>query len=260
MENWIKLDKSERIDDLLNQDLKIIQSDEVFSFSIDAVLLSRFCTVPLKGRIMDLCTGNGVIPLLLSSRTKAQMTGIEIQPRLADMARRSVKMNRLEKQIDIIEGDLKELKIANGESHYDLITVNPPYLPSNSGDKNPNEHFAIARHELRCTLEDVISTSARMVKSGGKVAMVHRSSRLADIVTQMRAYRMEPKRIRFIHPKPNTEANMVLIEAIRDGKPELRVLPPLTVYNEKQEYCSELMKIYYGQANTGGTDADTKEL
>ncbi|CAM3673009.1 tRNA1(Val) (adenine(37)-N6)-methyltransferase [Marinicrinis lubricantis] len=237
---------SERIDDLLNQNLKIIQSEEVFSFSVDAVLLSRFCSVPVRGRIVDLCSGNGVIPLLLSVRSKAHITGVEIQERLVEMARRNVRLNRLEERIEIVHEDLKQYHLQSGYGQFDLVTVNPPYLPPGSGDRNMNEHVAIARHEIKCTLEDVIAACGRLAKSGGKVAIVHRPSRLADICTYMRKYKMEPKRIRLVHPKKEAEANMVLIEAIRDGKPDLRVLPPLIVYNDQQQYCDELMEIYYG--------------
>ncbi|MFF2484418.1 tRNA1(Val) (adenine(37)-N6)-methyltransferase [Paenibacillus sp. NPDC058071] len=210
--------------------LKIIQSRQVFSFSLDAVLLSKFATVPKRGRIIDLCSGNGVIPLLLTTRTEAAIDAVEIQPRLADMARRSVRMNGLEERIHIIESDLRVYMKEAGNGIYDAVTVNPPYMASQAGDANENEHYAIARHEMMCTLDDVVHASARLVRSGGKVAMVHRPSRFIEIVETMRKYRMEPKRVQFIHPNADGEANMVLIEAIRDGKPELRVLPSITVY------------------------------
>ncbi|WP_195576802.1 tRNA1(Val) (adenine(37)-N6)-methyltransferase [Paenibacillus sp. 1001270B_150601_E10] len=243
----VTLHLSERLDDLLTHELKIIQSEEVFSFSIDAVLLARFPKVPKRGRILDLCTGNGVIPLLLTTRTEASIEGIEIQPRLADMARRSVELNNLSEQVQIIEGDLKTFIPEGSRPYYDLITVNPPYMPLTTGDIKENEHFAMARHEIGCTLEDVIQTCARLTKTGGRVAMVHRASRLVDIISLMRVYRLEPKRIRFVHPKEGAEANMVLVEAIRDGKPDVRLLPPLFVYNNNNEYCQELMDIYYGE-------------
>ena len=246
MEN-VPLLPSERIDDLLTEDLKIIQSDEVFSFSLDAVLLGRFCYVPPKGLIADLCTGNGVIPLLLTTRTKASVIGVEIQERLADMARRNVRINGLDRQIQIVHGDLRHADKELGTGRFDVVTVNPPYLPVPSGEQNINEHVAAARHEVFCTLEDVIRTSSRLVRSGGKVAMVHRPSRLVEIFCVMREYRLEPKRIRYVHPRAGEESNMVLIEASRDGKPELRTLPPLIVYKNKTEYCEELMDIYYGR-------------
>jgi len=238
---------NERIDDLLTNDLKIIQSDEVFSFSMDAVLLGRFSYVPPRGQVADLCTGNGVIPLLLTTRTKASIVGVEIQERLADMADRNVRINGLEQQIRIVHGDLRDIHGDLGNGTFDVVTVNPPYLPVPSGEQNVNEHVAAARHEVFCTLEDVVRTSSRLVRSGGRVAMVHRPSRLVEIFCTMRQYRLEPKRIRFVHPRAGEEANMVLVEALRDGKPELRTLPPLIVYKNKTEYCDELMEIYYGK-------------
>jgi len=244
--NKVPLYESERFDDLLTNSLKIIQSDEVFSFSMDAVLLARFCSVPIRGSILDLCSGNGAIPLLLSTRTKATITGIEIQERLFDMAKRSVLFNALDKQIEMVLGDLKEYHKQVGYGIYDVITVNPPYLPPSAGVTNLNQHFAIARHEIHCTLEDVIAACSKLVRNGGKVAMVHRPTRLIDLMTLMREYRLEPKRIRFVHPRADEEANMVLIEAMKDGKPEVRMLPPLIVYNERNEYVDELMEIYYG--------------
>lgn len=244
--NQVPIYEQERIDDLLTHDLHIIQSDEVFSFSMDAVLLARFAPVPKYGKILDLCTGNGVIPLLLSTRTEAKIEGIEIQPRLADMARRSVEMNGLTHRIEIREGDLRELVKVTGHGAYDAITVNPPYMPVTSGEAKLNSYQAIARHEIHCSLEEVAAASMRLVRPGGKVSMVHRPQRLGEIMTLLRQYRLEPKVIRFVHPRAGAEANMVLIEALRDGKPDVRALPPLIVYNENGEYCEEIMNIYYG--------------
>jgi len=244
--NDIPLYPSERIDDLLTHDLRIIQSDEVFSFSLDSVLLARFCTTPPRGRIIDLCSGNGVIPLLLSTRSKLPITGVEIQPRVADMARRSVQMNRLEGQIEIVESDLRVYAYEVPPGSYDLVTVNPPYLPQSLGMKNRNEHMAIARFEIMCTMDEVVAAASRLVRNGGKVAVVHRASRLAELLASLRAHRLEPKRLRMVHPRAGTEANMVLVEAIRDANPELRVLPPLFVY-EGNQYCQELLEIYYGK-------------
>ncbi|MRN57201.1 tRNA1(Val) (adenine(37)-N6)-methyltransferase [Paenibacillus monticola] len=237
---------TERVDDLLTHDLRIIQSDEVFSFSMDAVLLARFANIPPRGRVLDLCTGNGVIPILLTTRTNASIEGIEIQPRLADMARRSVALNGLEQRVVIHEGDLRELHTVVGYGMYDAITVNPPYMPLNGSDLKLNSHQAMARHEIGCTLEEVIQACVRLVRTGGKVSMVHKPQRLVDIISLMRQNRLEPKIIRFVHPRAHLEANMVLIEATRDGKPEVRLQPPLIVYNEDNQYCPEIMDIYYG--------------
>jgi tRNA1(Val) A37 N6-methylase TrmN6 len=245
-EDTVQLQPGERLDDLLTHELKIIQSPEVFSFSLDAVLLARFAGVPLRGRMLDLCTGNGVIPLLLTTRTEASIDGVEIQPRLADMAKRSVQLNGLSHKINIIEGDLREWT-AEGEA-YDAVTVNPPYLPLQSGDHKGNHHQAMARHEIGCNLEDVIAAASRAVRPGGRVSMVHRPSRLVDIIDIFRRYRLEPKRIRFVHPRQEAESNMILIEASRDGKPEVRLLPPLIVYGEDGDYSPELLAVFYGKA------------
>lgn len=247
----VPLYEGERIDDLLTHELKIIQSDEVFCFSMDAVLLARFASVPKRGRVMDLCTGNGAIPLIMSTRSsEAVLEGLEIQERLYDMASRNVLLNGLEKRIRIVCGDVREAVSLFGCGQYDLITCNPPYLPKASGEVNERDHFAIARHELLLTLEDVIRVSSQLLKNGGKLALVHRATRLIDIVTLMRQYRIEPKKMRFVHPRRHAEPNMVLIEGTRNGRPELRIQPPLIVYEQGEEYCEELYQIYYGQRDS----------
>ncbi|MBB6679164.1 tRNA1(Val) (adenine(37)-N6)-methyltransferase [Cohnella lubricantis] len=254
MPHEVELQPGERVDDLLTYEMKIIQSAEVFSFSLDAVLLARFAGVPQRGRVLDLCTGNGVVPLLLATRTKADIDGVEIQPRLADMARRSVALNGLGPRIRIIEADLKQYA-GTGNGIYDAITVNPPYMPVGTGEHKENAHVALARHEIGCTLEDVAAAAMRLVRTGGRVSMVHRPSRLAEIAEMLRRYRLEPKRIRFVHPRAGAEANMVLIEALRDGKPELRVQPPLIVYGEDKQYTKELLDVFYGRrGELGGSE------
>jgi len=247
VEEWLKGD--ERLDYLLAEDLRIIQSPSVFSFSLDAVLLSRFASIPIsRGQIVDLCTGNGVIPLFLSTRTKAKIIGVEIQERLYDMAVRSIKYNGLEDQIQMIHGDVKEIPPMLGIEKYDAVTCNPPYfLDIETSDKNLNEHYTIARHEVLLTLDEAIYAASRLLKQGGKAAFVHRPGRLLDIITSMRNYRLEPKRIRFIYPKMGKEANMLLIEGIKDGKPDLKILPPLYVYNENNEYTDETKELLYGK-------------
>jgi tRNA1(Val) A37 N6-methylase TrmN6 len=242
----VNLLPNERLDDLLTYNLHIIQSREVFSFSMDAVLLARFAGLPPRGRVLDLCTGNGVIPILMTTRTKAIVDGVEIQPRLADMARRSVEANELEEQVHIYEGDLRSFHEQVGRGVYDAVTVNPPYMPAGSGDQNENEHFAMARHERNGSLDDIVAACSRLVRTGGRVSMVHRPSRLIEIMESLRRWKLEPKRIRFVHPHAEAEANMVLIEAARDGRPEVRLLPPLIVYNEQRQYNEELMNMYYG--------------
>ena len=244
----IQLKEDERLDYLLAEELRIIQSPSVFSFSLDAVLLAKFTYVPIRqGTIVDLCSGNGVIPLFLSARTKAKIIGVELQPRLADMAKRSVAYNQLDEQIDIQEGDVKIIPKQLGIEKFDVVTCNPPYFPAHeASDKNLKEHLAIARHELHLTLDEAVQSASQLLKQGGKAAFVHRPGRLLDIVTAMRANRLEPKRIRFVYPKEGKEANTLLIEGIKDGKPDLKILPPLFVYDEKGEYTEEVREMLYG--------------
>ena len=248
LDNVLKDD--ERLDYLLAEDLRIIQSPSVFSFSLDAVLLSRFVNIPKsRGMIVDLCSGNGVIPLFLSARTRAKIIGVELQPRLHDMATRSIAYNGLQDQIDMVLGDVKDAPTTLGIEKYDAVTCNPPYfLALELSEKNVSEHYAIARHEIHLTLEEAIQSASRLLKQGGKAAFVHRPGRLLDIVTLMRQYRLEPKRIQFVYPKEGKEANTLLIEGIKDGKPDLKILPPLYVYNERNEYTAEVSELLYGPA------------
>ena len=247
MEDWLNDD--ERLDYLLAEGLRIIQSPSVFSFSLDAVLLAKFVSVPHhKGNIVDLCSGNGVIPLFLSARTKGHITGVELQRRLLDMAERSIRYNELEQQISMVLGDVKEIPAQLGIEKYDVVICNPPYfLAHEASDKNLSEHHAIARHELYLTLEEAVQSASKLLKQGGKAAFVHRPGRLLDLVTTMRANRLEPKRMQLIYPKEGKEANILLIEAIKDGKPDIKILPPLYVYNEKNEYTPQVREILYGK-------------
>ncbi|WP_100011816.1 tRNA1(Val) (adenine(37)-N6)-methyltransferase [Lentibacillus sediminis] len=245
----MELYDDERIDNLLaDASIKIIQSPSVFSFSLDAVLLANFTNVPVKrGAILDLCTGNGAIPLLLSKRTNATITGVEIQERIVGMARRNVAMNDLTCQINLIHGDLKEMGAVLGHSGFDVVTCNPPYFRTPSArEQNHNDYLTIARHEVLCTLEDVVQACKLHAKPGGKVAMVHRPGRLVDIITLFRKYRLEPKRLRFVYPRDGKEANMLLIEAARDGKADLKILPPLYIYQADGSYSKEAEEIIYG--------------
>lgn len=246
----VNLKEDERLDYLLAENLRIIQSPSVFAFSLDAVLLARFVYVPIqKGNLIDLCSGNGVIPLFLSARTKGQITGVEIQERLYDMAIRSLEYNKLHNRIKMVHGDIKEMPKQLGFGKFDVVTCNPPYFTTPSKEEiNPNEHLAIARHEILCTLEDAIKASSQLARQGGKVAFVHRPGRLLDMITLMRQYRLEPKRIQFVYPKLGKEANTILVEAIKDGNPDLKILPPLIVYNENDEYTPEIREILYGES------------
>jgi len=246
----VKLYDDERLDYLISDEhLQIIQSPTIFSYSLDAVLLANFTYVPInRGNILDLCTGNGAIPLLLSKRTKGNIVGLEIQKRLVNMAKRSVRLNELENQIEIIDGDLKERQRDLQQSFYDVVTCNPPYFATpKSTEHNENEYLTIARHEVCCTLEDVVKACKLYVKPGGKVSLVHRPERLVDIMTLFRKYKIEPKRMQFVYPKLSREANMILIEGIRDGNTGLKLLPPLIIYEEDDTYTEEARKIIYGK-------------
>src|SRR5690625_521265 len=244
----VSLIDDERLDYLLaHHKIQIIQSPSVFSFSLDALLLADFTYVPIKkGHILDLCTGNGVIPLLLTMRSKAKITGVDIQKRLIDMARRSVKLNELTGQLSMIHGDLKESSWL-GQSQFDVVTCNPPYFSTSAKtEHNKNDTLTIARHEVYCTLEDVVKACKLHVRPRGKVSMIHRPERLVDIITLFRAYNLEPTRIRFVYPKVGRDANMLLIEGVRDGKAGLTMLPPLYIYEDEHTYKKEAKDIIYG--------------
>lgn len=245
----VKLKEDERLDYLLtDESMQIIQSTTVFSFSIDAVLLAHFARVPLKrGRILDLCTGNGVIPLLLSKRSKAAITGVEIQARLFDMAERSIQMNQKAEQINVIHGDLNDMPARFGNDKFDVVTVNPPYFQTKKkAHQNKNDYMTIARHEVLCSLEEVVLACSKLTKSGGKVVMVHRPNRLVDILTLFRGHKLEPKRLQLVYPKQGKEANILLIEAARDGNMDLHILPPLYIFDQEGNYTKELREIIYG--------------
>ena len=244
----VQLFDDERLDYLTaDESIQIIQSPTAFSFSLDAVLLANFASIPIKrGNILDLCSGNGAIPLLLSRKTNATIAGVELQERIISMAKRSVELNDLSNQIHMIQGDIRNLKGELSHSSFDVVTCNPPYFntPSNT-EHNQNEYLTIARHEVYCTLEDAVKACKLHVKPGGKVAMVHRPGRLVDILTTFRSFKLEPKRLRLVYPKKGKEANVLLVEGIRDGKADLHILPPLYIYNEDGTYTDEAKEIIY---------------
>ncbi len=215
---------NERIDDLQRNNYKIIQDPERFCFGMDAVLLSGFAKAKEGDRVIDLGTGTGIIPILMEAKTKASdFTGLEIQPESADMAQRSVELNHLESKIRIVTGDIKEASSLFGAATFDVVTSNPPYMTEHHGITNEKSPKAIARHELLCTLEDVISQAARLLRPGGSFYMVHRPFRLVDIMVLMREYHLEPKRMKLVYPYIDKEPNMVLIEGLRGGRPRLTV-------------------------------------
>lgn len=239
------LQEGERLDDLQCDYLKIIQNPKKFCFGMDAVLLSAFVTPHAGTRLLDLGTGTGVIPLLLSAKTNAEhLDALEIQPDIVDMAKRSIQWNQLENRITIHQGDIKEASALLGRGKYDTITVNPPYMTEHHGLKNPHLPKAIARHEILCTLEDVVRESHALLCPGGHFYMVHRPFRLVEIFTVMTKYHIEPKRLRLVHPYLDKEPNMVLIEGVRDGKSRITIEPPLIVYDEDQNYTQEILQLY----------------
>ena len=239
------LKENERIDDLQRNHYKIIQDPERFCFGMDAVLLSGFARAKEGDRVLDLGTGTGIIPILMEAKTQAaHFIGLEIQRESADMAARSVSLNHLEGKIEIVTGDIKEAVSLFGAASFDVVTCNPPYMTEHHGLTNPEAPKAIARHELLCTLEDVISQAARLLKPGGNFYMVHRPFRLVDIITLLRTYGVEPKRMKMVYPFVDKEPNMVLIEANRGGRPRLSVEKPLIVYKEPGAYTDEIYDIY----------------
>ncbi len=241
----VSLKENERIDDLQRNNYKIIQDPDRFCFGMDAVLLSGFAKAKEGDKVLDLGTGTGIIPILLAAKTMAaHITGLEIQPDSADMASRSVKLNGLEEKIEIITGDIKEAVSLFGAASFDVVTCNPPYMTEHHGLTNPEAPKAIARHELLCTLEDVISQSSRLLRPGGNFYMVHRPFRLADIIVLLRQHRLEPKRMKLVYPFVDKEPNMVLLEANRGGKARMTVEKPLIVYKEPGVYMDEIYDIY----------------
>lgn len=243
------LKEGERIDQLFSTDVKIIQNREVFSYSIDSVLLSRFPEIPSRGLIVDLCSGNGAVGLFASTRTKAPIIEVEIQERLADMAERSIHLNHLEDQVQMIHDDLKNLLNHVPRTGVDLILCNPPYFKvSETSKKNVSEYYLLARHEITTNLEEICDIARHALKSNGRLAMVHRPDRFLDIIDTMRQYNLAPKRIQFVYPKMGKDANMLLIEAIKDGSTDgLKILPPFFVHKENGEYTDDIFEIYYGK-------------
>ena len=240
----IELKEHERLDDLQNGYF-IIQNTQDFCYGIDAVLLSGFARVKPGERALDMGTGTGIIPILLKAKTQGEhFTGLEIQERSAEMAGRSVAYNHLEDSITIQTGDIKEAAAIFGRASFSVVTCNPPYMTGSHGLTNPHLPKAIARHEVLCTLEDVISQASQVLEPHGRFYMVHRPFRLAEIMGLMMKYKLEPKRMRLVYPFVDKEPNMVLIEGLRGGKSRLTVEKPLIVYESEGKYTPEIYDIY----------------
>ncbi len=236
---------AERIDDLQCNGYKIIQDRDGFCFGMDAVLLANYAlsAVNSETKLLDLCSGTGIVPLLIAAKTECrELTGIELQADVADMASRSIELNHQEHRMKMIQGDLREIKQMGMDSSMNVVTCNPPYM--NAGLKNSTDRKLISRHEVMCTLKDVCYAAAYTLKSNGKFFMVHRPNRLVDIFNELRRAHLEPKRMRLVYPYENSEANMVLLEAVKGGRVQLTVEKPLVVYKEKNIYTDEIVSIY----------------
>lgn len=242
----INLKENERIDDLEFKNLKIIQNEKEFCFGMDAVLLSDFAKdIKQNSKIIDLGTGTGILPILLSGKTQnTEIVGIEIQEKMAEMANRSIKLNNLENRIKIINEDIKNLNNIFEKESFDAVVTNPPYKENNTGLKNEYEGKIIARHEVKCNLEDIIFACKNLLKDKGTLYMVHRPERIIDICELLRKYKIEPKIIKFIYPKVGKESNLILIKAVKNARKFLKIEKPLIIYKDNGEYTDEILKIY----------------
>lgn len=241
----IQLKDGERLDELHRNGYQIIQDPKRFCFGMDAVLLAGFTKVKPGEKVLDLGTGTGILPILLEARTKGMsFTGLEIQPESADMADRSVRLNHLEDRVHIVTGDIREADRLFGAGSYHVVTSNPPYMTDMHGLKNPSEAKAIARHEILCTLEDVVLQAAKLLMPCGRFYLVHRPFRLAEIMTCLCLHGLEPKRMRLVHPYADREPNMVLIEALKGGRSGMTVEKPLIIFESPGRYRDEICEIY----------------
>ena len=251
----VQLREGERLDDLQNG-YKIIQDKDEFCFGIDAVLLSWFAKVKPGEKVLDMCCGTGAIPLLMKGRNEdIHYTGLEIQEKSVMLARRSVEYNQIEGSVCIKSGDVKEATAMFGAASFHVVTCNPPYMMANHGATNDRDSKAIARHEILCTLEDVIAQAAKVLKVKGRFYMVHRPFRLAEIIVLMSKYKLEPKRMQLVHSYADSEPTMVLIEGRLGANSRLTIEKPLIIYDKPGQYKQEIMNIYYGPSKEENGDA-----
>ncbi len=239
------LKEGERLDDLQRDGLKLIQNPRQFCFGMDAVLLSAFAEAKAEDKVLDLCSGNGVIPILMASKKKGRViTGLEIREDVVNMAERSILYNGLQEHISMKRGDVKTASLVFEPSSFDVITCNPPYMIANHGQQSKNEAVLTAKHEILCSLEDVLREAEKLCKPGGHFFMVHRPFRLAEILSKMAKYGLEPKRLRLVYPYADKEPNMVLIGGVRGGQPRVHVEKPLVVYEKEGKYTEEVYRLY----------------
>ncbi len=237
---------NERIDDLHRNGYTIIQDPKKFCFGIDAVLLSDFAKAKKDEIVFDIGTGTGIIPILMSAKTSAKKYfAIDIQQESVDMARRSIKLNKLTDKIEVFHLDIKKVFEKFEKNSINVVTSNPPYMNMGGGLISEYDAKAIARHEIFCNLDDIVKATSLLLKPNGRFYMVHRPNRLCDIICTLRNYKLEPKTIRFVQPYENKEPNMVLIESVKNGKAFMKILPNLIVYNKNKQYTDEINRIYY---------------
>lgn len=241
----IRILENERLDDLQYKGLRLLQKKDGFCFGVDAILLSHFAQVAKNDTVIDLGTGTGIVALLLAAKKEPQkVVGLEIQLEMAEMATRSIKLNSFDDRVEIVRGDIKDAVKLFGAASVEAVVSNPPYIISGSGLLNPSDTKAIARHEILCSLEDVVSSAARLLRPGGNFSMVHRPGRLADIIYHMRNHTIEPKYLRLVYPSPGKNPNLLLISGTKGGKSELRVQAPLYIYDSNGHYSKEIDEIY----------------
>lgn len=228
------------------KDIKIVQDKDYFNFSLDSVLLPNFVEIPKKtNKILDMCTGNAPIPLILSTKTNAKIYAVELQKEVFTLAKETIKINNIDNQIELINDNIKNLKKIFNTETFDIITCNPPYFKKQDDSIiNDNKVKSIARHEIEMELEDVMIISKALLKNEGSLVLVHRTERLIEIIELMKKHNIEPKRMRLIYPKVNTESNLVLIDGRKNGKEGLKILPPLYIHNDDNSYTSEVLEMF----------------
>lgn len=228
------------------KDYYIYQDTDMFNFSLDSVLLPNFLTINKNIKsIMDIGCGNAPIPLILSTKTKAKIIGVEIQKEVYDLALKSVKINKLDDQINILNADINDIYNDFETESFDIITCNPPFFKViDTSNLNKNDYKTIARHEVKLNLDQIFRIAKKLLKNNGNIAMVHRPERLMDIILTMKKYNIEPKRVQFIYPKPNMEANILLIEGKKNGNSGLKIEPPIYTHNDDGSYTEQVMNYF----------------